>query len=67
MNTLVILFLLSIASCSDAQAITYDYDDGKPGNSYEKQREEYRQHNYDSYRNHPLQETLEQQRREERR
>jgi hypothetical protein len=68
MNTPAILFLLSIASCTSttAQAISYDSEDGKPRNSYERQREEYRQHNYDSYRNGPLQETLEQQRREER-
>ncbi len=67
-HTLILLSLLALSSCSDAQAISYDdYPDGKPRNSYERQREDYRQHNYDSYRNGPLQETLEQQRREERR
>ena len=68
MKALILLSLLSIASCTDAQAITYDdYPDGKPRNSYERQQEEYRQHNYDSYRNGPLQETIEQRRRDERR
>lgn len=66
--------LLSTTATGAAQAISYDSSEdasvathGKPRNSYERQREEYRQHNYDSYRNGPLQETLEQQRREERR
>jgi len=62
MGTIIALFLLTMASCTTpATAIAYDYEDGKPRNSYKKQREEYRQHNYDSYRNGPLQETLEQQ------
>lgn len=70
MNAFILFGLPALASCTSttAEAISYnDYQDGKPRNSYEKQREEYRQHNYDSYRNGPLQETLEQERREERR
>ena len=67
-HALILLSLLTLSSCTDAQAISYDdYPDGKPRNSYERQREDYRQHNYDSYRNGPLQETLEQERREQRR
>jgi len=62
----VLLFLLRSASCIEAQAIICDSEDDKP-RTPTRQREEYRQHNYDSYRNGPLQETLAQQRREERR
>lgn len=66
-HALILLSLLALTSCTEAQASSYDSPDGKPQNSYETQQETYRQHGYDSYRNGPLQETLEQQRREERR
>ena len=29
----------ALSSCTDAQAISYDNEDGKPRNSYERQRE----------------------------
>lgn len=69
MNTFILFGLLVLSSCAvEAQATSYDdYPDGKPRNSYERQQEEYRQHGYDTSRNGPLQETIEQQRREQRR
>lgn len=67
MNTFIVLLLLSITSTT-AQAISYDNsEDGKPRNSWERQLEEYRQHNYDSYRNGMALEALERQQREQKR
>lgn len=68
-----ILFLLTLLSLSTggltttAQAISYDSEDGQPRNSWEQQQETYRKHNYDTYRNGPLPETQEQERRQENR
>lgn len=64
-HRLLLLSLLLTLTSTEAQAISYDSQDGQPRNSWEQQQETYRKHNYDTYRNGPLAETVERERRQE--
>lgn len=68
---LLLSLLLTLLSTSTGGLTTtaqanHEGQDGQPRNSWEQQQETYHKHNYDTYRNGPLPETLEQGRWEER-
>ena len=62
-----LLLTIALLLPTVALAMTYDDLDGKPRNSWERQQETYRQHNYDTYKNGPLDETLAEERRKQER
>jgi hypothetical protein len=66
MRTLILFSLLTIASCVPLTSDAWDQDryGNQERNSWERQADEQRYRNYDSYRNGPTVETMEQQRRE---
>ncbi len=57
--TALALITLPAMTC----AYSWDDQDGKPRNSYERQQETYRQHGYDTRQNGPLPETIAEERR----
>jgi hypothetical protein len=67
MKTFILFSLLSIASCIPLTSDAGDRYVNEQRNSWERQADEQRYRNYDSYRNGPTVETMEQQRRAQRR